>query len=96
MMDAQDLNQGNVVTNDLNTLNNLNNLGGGGGNNNNNTNNGGGGSGVGVGGGNGNGGRKNFNNNRNFGGNNQVSDVLFYQSHWNQLENNIWYTSDKQ
>lgn len=70
MMDAQDLNQGNVIPNDFIAEN----LGGGGGNaggNNNSGNNNGGGGGGG-------GGRKNFNNNRNNfgGGNNQVSDTF--------------------
>lgn len=63
MMEAQDLNQGNVVTDDIQNLS----AGGGGGGNNNNNNNGGGG-----------GGRKNFN--RNFGGNNQVSDEFITSS----------------
>lgn len=81
MMDAQDLNQGNVVTNDIPNLGNLGGNNGGG-----NNNNGGGGGGS---GGNGGGGRKNFNNNRNFGGgNNQVSDdifIIFTKTRFNHL-----------
>lgn len=74
MMDAQDLGQGNVVTNDLPNLGG----GGGGGNNNNNNNSGGGGGGG--------GGRKNFNNNRNFGGNNQVSAAFINSKRYDLLK----------
>lgn len=65
MLDAQDLNQfdANAVTEAANTLVAASNGVGGNGNG------GGGGSGGG-------GGRGNFKNNRNFGGNNQVSDIL--------------------
>lgn len=91
MLDAQDLNQFDGNLNDAaNTLLNANlaanlgggsggNMGGGGGGNNNNSggggnnNNSGGGNGGGSSGG---GGRGNFKN-RNFGGNNQVSDTFF-------------------
>lgn len=63
MLDAQDLNQfdANAVTEAANSLVAANNGGGGGGS---------------ISGGGGGGGRGNFKNNRNFGGNNQVSDVL--------------------
>lgn len=66
-----------------NVNNDLNNLG---------VNNNGGGGGN---GGNGGGGRKNFNNNRNFNANNQVSEASFI-SNWNSiysLQINIWFTS---
>lgn len=71
MMDAQDLNQGNVIANDFIAEN----LVGGGGNGGGSVNSGNNGGGGGGGGG---GGRKNFNNNRNNfgGGNNQVSDAF--------------------
>lgn len=63
MLDAQDLNNF-----DANIVADTASLGGG------NANNGGGSGGGGGGGG---GGRSNFKNNRNFGGNNQVSKLLF-------------------
>lgn len=64
MLDAQDLNQfdADAVTEAANTLVAASN--------------GVGGNGNGGGGGSGGGGRGNFKNNRNFGGNNQVSDIL--------------------
>lgn len=83
MLDAQDLNQfdGNL-NNDANNLLNANlgggGMGGGGGGNNNNSGGGGGNNNSGGNGGGG-GGRGNFKN-RNFGGNNQVSDTLFLVS----------------